>query len=573
VSAEPESGAELRAHNAELRLRLQEAEDTLSAIRSGAIDAFVVGPPGAQQVYTLEGAERPYRMWVEKMQQGAATLEHGRITYCNQRLSELLGVAPEALLGAELNRYIADDQRAAFDALLLQGLTGAGQTETFLRRLDGSLVPVLLTVNPLSLGGASLGVLATDLTVQRHHDQLALALSERERLERELRQVVADLSESDRRKSEFLAMLSHELRNPLAPISNALHVLGLGGAVALPARPALEMAQRHVRQLVRLVDDLLDITRISYGRIELRKESVDLTAIARQATESLRPAAERAGLQLELQAARDAVAVHGDPARLAQAIGNLLHNAVKFTPPGGSVCVVVERAGADAVVRVIDSGIGLESHQLSNIFELFTQLETSLDRAQGGLGIGLALVKALAVLHRGSVEARSDGPGRGCEFMLRLPALEHAITAAADAAPGPLRCPGARAVLVVDDNQDAADSMASLLELGGHRVAVVYDGPAAVQAACAEAFDLVLLDIGLPGIDGYEVARRIRQQRAEAARRTHIVALTGWGQSEDRRRSRESGFDDHLVKPIDPQALLDLLARLDDDVSCAGSSA
>jgi CheY-like chemotaxis protein len=185
----------------------------------------------------------------------------------------------------------------------------------------------------------------------------------------------------------------------------------------------------------------------------------------------------------------------------------------------------------------------------------------------------LALVKALAVLHRGTVEAWSEGPGRGCEFTLRLPALEHGVALAADAAPAPAGPTGARTVLVVDDNQDAADSMAGLLELGGHRVAVVYDGPAAVQAACAHAFDLVLLDIGLPGIDGYEVARRIRRHCAETTRRTRIVALTGWGQSEDRRRSRESGFDDHLVKPIDPQALLDLLARPDDDVPFAASSA
>jgi PAS domain S-box-containing protein len=565
VSAEPESPDALRARNAELRLRLQEAEDTLQAIRSGAVDAFVVGPAGAQQVYTLEGAERPYRMWVEKMQQGAATLEHGRITYCNRCLGELLGSAPELLLGAELRDFIAESQRAEFDELLLQGLADSAQTETALRRQDGSFAPVLITVNALSLGGASLGVLATDLTAQKHHEQLAQALSERQRLEAELRQLVADLSESDRRKSEFLAMLSHELRNPLAPISNALHALGLGDAVVARARPTLEMAQRHVRQLVRLVDDLLDISRISHGRIDLREELVDLAAIARQATEAARPLADGAGLQLHLHAARDAVVVHGDPARLAQAIGNLLHNAVKFTPPGGRVNVIVERIDADAVVRVIDSGIGLESHQLSRIFELFTQLDTSLDRAQGGLGIGLALVKALVVLHRGAIEARSEGLGRGCEFTLRLPALEESI-AATHAAPPPAYSSRACRVLVVDDNQDAADSMAGLLELSGHHVAVAYDGPASVAAACADEYDLVLLDIGLPGLDGYEVARRIRQHCAETTRRTKIVALTGWGQSEDRQRSRESGFDDHLVKPIDPQALLGLLAHLDEDL-------
>ncbi len=568
MSTEPRSPEELRARISELQLRLQEAEDTLQAIRSGAVDAFVVGPAGAQQVYTLEGADRPYRMWVEKMQQGAATLEHGRITYCNRRFGEMLGVDPETLLGSELRAFLAGDQRAGFDALLVRGLAGAGPAETALRRHDGSSVPVMLTVNALLLGGASLGVLATDLTVQKHHDQLTHALAERERLDAELRQVVANLSELDRRKSEFLAMLSHELRNPLAPISNALHLMSLADAVAPRGRAALEVAQRHVRQMVRLVDDLLDVSRISHGRIDLRLEEVDLLSVAQQAVESMRSFATQAGLQLELQAPRAPVPVHGDPARLAQAVGNLLHNAVKFTPRGGQVNIVVESTDAEAVVRVIDNGIGLEPHQQSHIFELFTQLDSSLDRSQGGLGIGLALVKALMMLHRGAVEVRSDGLGRGSEFTLRLPVLVTPMAAAA-AAPPPAVDLRARRVLVVDDNRDAADSMVALLELGGHQVAVAYDGLSAVEAACSGEHDLVLLDIGLPKLDGYEVARRIRERCAGAAHRTKVVALTGWGQSEDRRRSRASGFDDHLVKPVDPHTLSGLLARLDDDVPSA----
>ncbi|HSW22862.1 MAG TPA: ATP-binding protein, partial [Burkholderiaceae bacterium] len=541
-----QSPDELRAHNAELRLRLQEAEDTLLAIRSGGVDAFVIGPAGAQQIYTLEGAERPYRMWVEKMQQGAATLERGLVTYCNQRMGDLVGVAPEALLGRPLREFIDEDHHVEYDALLMQGLAGVGQAESCVQRRDGNYVPVLLTVNPLSLDGASLGVLATDLTVQKHHDQLARALSERERLDAELRQVVADLSESDRRKSEFLAMLSHELRNPLAPISNTLQILSHGDALAPQARATLEVAQRHVRQMVRLVDDLLDVSRVSHGRIELRKEAVELTSIARQAVESVRPLAAAAGLQLDLRARAATLWVHADPARLAQAIGNLLHNAIKFTPHGGRVGVTVERDGADGVLRVTDDGIGLASDQLSRVFELFTQIDSSLDRAQGGLGIGLALVKALVQLHGGTVEARSAGLGRGSEFTLRLPALESpAVVARAS----PVQAAGARSrrVLVVDDNRDAADSMAALLKLGGHQVAVAYDGLAAVEVACSGEHDLVLLDIGLPKLDGLEAARRIRQRCADSPRRMKLVALTGWGQSEDRQRSRASGFDHHLV--------------------------
>ena len=561
-SAGAETPQQLRDQLAELRLRLEEAQDTLRAIRSGDVDAFVVEQSGTQRVYTLEGADRPYRMWVESMQQGAATLARdGRVTYCNNHFGELLGASPEALLGLPLRRFIADDQKADYDALLSRGLGGAGVGETWLQRADGSGVPVLLSVNALALDGAALGVLATDLTVQRHHDRLARALAARERLESELRQVVTDLSEADRRKSEFLAMLAHELRNPLAPIRNALRVLQPPGVDRRSAKPLLAMMQRQVEQMVRLIDDLLDVSRISRGAIELRKSNVELGAIVEQAVEVVRPSCERMQQRLTVTLPAEPIFLNADPTRLVQAIGNLLHNASKFTSQGGSVALNVERGDGHAVLRVRDSGIGIAADQLQRVFELFAQVDASLERSQGGLGLGLTLVKTLVELHGGTVEARSDGIGSGSEFVMRLPRL-----AAAPAAPPPaagMLAPVAkrRRVLVVDDNRDAAESLAAVLELGGHEVRVAYDGLEAVDAAAQTQPELVLLDIGLPKLNGFEAARRIRVECE--GRPMMLVALTGWGQDDDRRRSRDSGFDAHLVKPVDPAVLERLLAELD----------
>ena len=279
----------------------------------------------------------------------------------------------------------------------------------------------------------------------------------------------------------------------------------------------------------------------------------------------MRAAGEQRQLRLDAQLPDRPLLLHADPARLSQVFGNLLHNAVKYTAPGGHVRVVVECDGADAVVRVRDDGIGLAGEQLRRVFELFAQVDTSLERAQGGLGIGLTLVKSLVELHGGTVAALSDGIGHGSEFVVRLPIS--AVDAADESGPTPppaaKRVP--RRVLVVDDNRDAADSMGAMLELDGHDVRVAYDGLAAVETAAAYAPESILLDIGLPGIDGYEAARRIRERSAIERRKVKLVALTGWGQDEDRRRSHESGFDAHLVKPVDVAALDRLFDELGGD--------
>jgi signal transduction histidine kinase/CheY-like chemotaxis protein len=365
------------------------------------------------------------------------------------------------------------------------------------------------------------------------------------------------LRDADRRKDEFLAMLSHELRNPLAPISNAVQVLRAAGQGGDTVSAASEMMDRQVRQMVRLVDDLLDVSRITRGVIELRKDRVELGSAVRQAVEAHRWLLESMGHALELALPAEPLDLHADRARIVQVLGNLIHNACKFTDRGGRIRVAAAREGGHAVIRVADTGVGIADADLARIFEMFVQLDRSLERSVGGLGIGLTLVKTLVESHGGTVEVRSDGPGRGAEFTVRLP-LRPVAQAAAEttaAAPAP---PPARRILIVDDNHDSAESLAMMLALTGHETRTAHDGLAAVEAADAFRPDLMLLDIGLPKLDGYDVCRRIRDQ--EWGKDVVVVAVTGWGQDEDRERSRKAGFDTHFVKPVDPDALKRLIA-------------
>jgi PAS domain S-box-containing protein len=367
------------------------------------------------------------------------------------------------------------------------------------------------------------------------------------------------LREIDRRKNDFLAMLAHELRNPLAPIRNSLAILRVAGG-SRAEDEIHEMMERQVDQMVRLVDDLLEIARITRGKIELRRERVDLAAVLRAAIETSQPLIAGARHAFEVSLADEPLVVDADATRLAQVFSNLLNNAAKYTEPGGHIRLEARREGGEAVVSVADDGIGIASEMLPEVFEIFTQIDRTASRAQGGLGIGLALVKRLVELHRGRVEARSAGPGTGSEFVVRLP-LEGAGSVAAERAGeaegthGPLL---PRRVLVVDDNRDAADSLGILLRFYGADVQVVHDGRAALEAFASFQPGIVLLDLGMPGMDGYEVGRWIREQPGADAVR--LIALTGWGQPEDRRRSRAAGFDHHLVKPVRPEALKALLA-------------
>ncbi len=370
------------------------------------------------------------------------------------------------------------------------------------------------------------------------------------------------LRQADRRKDEFLALLAHELRNPLAPIRNALHLLRVGTKLKEPdRREAFDVLERQIEHLVRLVDDLLDVNRITRGKIQLRKEHMALATVVARAVEGSRPLIEARRQALDIRLPPEEIILDADPVRLAQALLNLLNNAAKYTPEGGHIWLTVEPQGGEVIFRVRDNGMGIRPDMLAKIFDLFTQSERTLDRAEGGLGIGLTLVRRLTELHGGSVEAHSEGPGRGSEFVLRLPVpvlAEGKIQQQSGTVP-PARLPmPARRILVVDDNQDGAKSLAKLLRLFGNEVRIAYDGHEALRLAMEYQPQVVFLDIGLPGMDGLEVCRLLRRQ--PGLKNTLVIALTGYGQDDDRRRSYEAGFNAHLVKPVDLDTLREMLS-------------
>jgi PAS domain S-box-containing protein len=367
-----------------------------------------------------------------------------------------------------------------------------------------------------------------------------------------------ELRENDRRKDEFLATLAHELRNPLAPIRNSIYVMKMAGHDLAKIENSREIIERQLKQMVRLVDELLDISRISGGKIVLQKKRIDLATVLAIALETSRPLIDQAGHQITLDLPSEPIPLFADPTRLAQVFMNLLNNAAKYTERGGMITLLAERDGDWVTVKVKDSGIGIPATMISRIFDMFTQVDRSLERVQGGLGIGLTLVKRLVEMHGGTVEARSDGAEKGSEFVVRLPLAPRAQ------AEQPL--PGAKGlaasahlrILVVDDNWDSVDSLATMLRMMGNEVRTAHDGIEAVQAARTFQPEWILMDIGLPGLNGFDAARQIRGSPGGSV--ITMVAVTGWGQEEDRRRSKEAGFNHHIVKPVDPTVLEELLA-------------
>ena len=383
-------------------------------------------------------------------------------------------------------------------------------------------------------------------------------ITDRKRGEEEREQLVAQLQEQDRRKDEFLATLAHELRNPLAPIRNGLQIMRLAPGNADANEQIRLMMERQLGQMVHLIDDLLDLSRISRGKIDLRTERIGLASVIAQAVETSRPFIDKAGHELFIEVPPGPIYVDADLTRLTQVFSNLLNNAAKFTKRGGQLRLTVQLAGAEVVVSVADNGMGIPTHMLQQVFEMFTQVESNLERSQGGLGIGLSIVQRLVQMHKGSVEARSDGPGSGSEFVVRLPvALAFAgnqpvVQANTDQPTARLR------ILVADDNVDSAESLAMLLTLQGYNTKTTHDGDAALDLAATFRPDVILLDIGMPKLNGYEVCRCIRQQTW--GKGMMVIALTGWGQEDDRRKSHAAGFDFHLVKPVDQDVLYKLLA-------------
>jgi signal transduction histidine kinase len=400
------------------------------------------------------------------------------------------------------------------------------------------------------------------LFAQALADVLGVA-AERNSLEGELRLRIRELAEQDQRKDEFLAMLAHELRNPLAPVKNSLQTLRVMYATDPDVGRLTEMMSRQVGQIVRLVDDLLDVSRITCGKVTLRTELIDLMSVVEQAIEEARPLIDSRRHELSLKAPRTPVVLDADPSRLAQVVGNLINNAAKYTEEGGQIWLEIRREENEAIINVRDNGVGIPAELLPRVFDLFTQSDRTLDRSQGGLGIGLTLVRRLIEMHGGTVQAFSHGLGQGSEFVVRLPALsqDSKVESTQATSPNPTPPPSTNhRILIVDDNVDAADSLAMLLELSGHQVHTAYGSEAAIAMVGSHRPRVILLDIGLPGMDGYEVARRLRQNPDFSG--VTLVALTGYGQEDDRRKTRDVGFDYHLVKPVELGELTHLLGRL-----------
>jgi PAS domain S-box-containing protein len=482
----------------------------------------------------------------------------GRVTFTNRAADRLSEVSSEAALGRPLSEILRlIDEDSCKPVVLLPLPAGGGSRESpSLHRL--------VLVDPA-------GTRRFDATVQVLEDAEPAAgvlvlrdVTEPARLEEELNRRVEEVAAADRRKDQFLAMLAHELRNPLAPIRNAVELMRQVETLDSTFQPAREMVERQVKHLARLVDDLLDVSRITTGSIRLRKEGVDLGAVVLRAVEASRPLIESRGHALSVRLPTEPVRLEADPTRLEQVISNLLNNAAKYTMPGGQIEVAAAREGEEAVVRVRDTGIGVPPDVLDRVFEPFMQQsDGSLARTDGGLGVGLTLVRSLVEMHGGRVAASSPGLGQGSEFVVRLPAQAAAqsspLSSADPSSPGETAgAPRSLRVLVVEDNIDAAESLATLLRLWNHRVSVVHDGRMAVEAAREQQPEVVLLDIGLPGLDGYQVARCLRDELH--LDHALLVAMTGYGQPEDRRRSREAGIQYHFVKPVEPLLLRNLLS-------------
>ena len=504
----------------------------------------------------LLNSELRFRGLLEKLPAGAYTCDpDGLITYFNQHAVQLWGRTPK--LNDPVDRFCGSFKLYANDgspiphdecwmALALKNCLEYNGHEIIIERPDGYRLTVLAHANPIhSETGQLLGAV-----------NVLVDISDRKMAEEALKR-------ADRSKNEFLATLAHELRNPLAPIRAAVKILQLKSKPTPESQSALKVIERQTKQMTRLIDDLLDIARITSNKLELRCEPIELSEVLNAAVETSRPLIEQRGHKLIVKTPAEPIRIDGDLVRLAQVISNLLNNAAKYTERGGRISLTAARKRNQAVIKVRDTGIGIAPEILPDIFEMFTQAERATNGSPGGLGIGLTLVKRLVEMHGGTITGQSGGRGKGSEFVVRVPMVSTEAGRHKPRARGkrtgtesgaPIR------ILVVDDNQDSADSLGMLLKLLGNDVRVVHDGLAAVEVASDFKPRVVLLDIGLPTLNGYEAAQKIRQQAAGS--QAVIIAVTGWGQDIDRQRSKQAGFDHHLVKPVDPDVLTRLLASL-----------
>jgi len=504
----------------------------------------------------LAEAEARIRSVVNNVINGVITIdEQGVVESFNSAAERLFGYKDEEVVGQNVRILMGEPHQGEHDSYLANykrtgqaKIIGIGREVEGCRK-DGSRFSMDLGISEFLRG-------------ERHYFTAVVRdNTERNRLADELRRVAADLSEADRRKDEFLAMLSHELRNPMAPMFNALQLIVQDGHETELQQEARGVIERQVRHLSRLTDDLLEVSRITTGSISLHTERVDVNGIVNGAVERLRPNIDRRQQALTITLAEGVIWLEADASRLEQVIGNLLNNASKYNNPGGRIWLTVASQDHHAIIRVRDDGIGMAPDLLPDIFDLFTQADKSLDRTEGGLGIGLALVKSLVELHRGTVTVDSQGIGKGSEFTVRLPvATDGQVRYDSSAKQATSTATDSLRVLVVDDSVDAAKMCSMLLRSWGHEARMAHNGPDALQQATGFHPHVILCDIGLPHMDGYEVARHIRQNPHLEG--VMLVAVTGYGQDTDRQRSKEAGFDLHMVKPVESADLKELLVGI-----------
>ena len=500
----------------------------------------------------LARGEAEFRRLLEKFPAGAYTCDAtGLITYFNAKAVELWGRAPR--VNDAIDRYCGSFRLFAVDgapiahdecwmALALRNAQEYNGHEIVIERPDGRRITALAHASPLrDEHGRVYGAV-----------NMLVDISERKAAEEVLRT-------TSRYKDEFLGTLAHELRNPLAPLRNAIEILNLKVPPCVETTSALAVIDRQMKQMTRLIDDLMDLSRITRDKLELKRTHVKLAEVVHVALETSQPLIEAGEHRFTLQMPGEPITLEGDAARLAQVVSNLLNNAAKFTPRGGHIMLRVSRDGDEAVLRVRDTGIGIASEALPCIFEMFAQADHSLERSSTGLGVGLTLVRRLVDLHGGTIEAHSEGRDLGAEFVIRLPAARKASgrSRSESSASGSDLPTTSLRILVVDDNIDSATTMAELLAMHGHELHTAFDGLQGLEEAIRFKPDVVILDIGMPKMNGYTVARRIRERMDGT--QPLLIAVTGWGQEEDRMRSKAAGFDHHLVKPVDPAELVTLL--------------
>ncbi len=559
-----------RIEVADLRARLAELEETLGAIRSGEVDALIVNGPKGDQVYSLKGAEQPYRAFIEQMNEGALTLDPtGTILYCNRRFAEMIQIPLERIISKNILPFISAADRAMV-ATMVAGHEPVSMTSALALK-KGKLLPVRITVSTLEGADASARcVVLTDLTDQHERKSLTEALarlqasqSELQKQYLEVQETRAKLEKASTAKDEFLAALSHELRTPLTPVLLAANAMVVDPKVPAEVREDLEMIRRNVELEARLIDDLLDLTRIARGKLQINPQPTDLHSALNLALDICQSDTATKNLRFTTKLGAGSYHINAEAVRLQQIFWNLIRNAVKFTPPSGKVSVTTKNhrpdgAAADhIVITVTDSGVGINSDDLKKIFDAFEQGSGEVTRRFGGLGLGLTITRRLVELHGGTISAASKGAGRGATFVVRFPTIDAPVLRAGRAANGhPAKVRASLRILLVEDHDDTRRNMARLLTALNHVAVTAKDAATALQLAASDPFDLVISDLGLPDESGFELMKKLR-----ARFKLPGICISGYGMEDDIARSRAAGFSDHLTKPINFKRLETAIAQ------------